>query len=265
MGLQPITLCLGCSLVGCTSVQWRCCSGPETGSSACLETSVVPYEQWSLDPSLFLRSFLGWREELNSTQNGMQKIKGKKLKSRFINQGLRIWTLWKKTCWFWFPSHNLGQQCNVTKKKLIVLDKLPEEPVLDLMRSQGIKILVAWVALMGHLMSRAGERVDRRWQIALWILAIRVGVRHVALETPCRAKTSFSQGAVTSGRKKEFFFLNHSRGQGKERGGLGHCFDQWVKTLKIRCHGPGMSIAEQRQEVIFLQRHLAVVEVGNSD
>lgn len=38
-----------------------------------------------------------------------------------------------------------------------------------------------------------------------------------------------------------------------------------MKTFKIRCHGPGMSIAEQRLEVIFLQRHLAVVEVGNSD
>lgn len=55
----------------------------------------------------------------------------------------------------------------MTKKKLIVLDKLPGELVLDLMRSQGIKILVAWVTLMGHLMSQAGERVDRRWQIAL--------------------------------------------------------------------------------------------------
>lgn len=29
---------------------------------------------------------------------------------------------------------------------------------------------------MGHLMSQDGERVDRRWQIALEILAIRVGV-----------------------------------------------------------------------------------------
>lgn len=44
---------------------------------------------------------------------------------------------------------------------------------------------------MGHFKSRAGERVDIGWQIPLGILAIRVGVRHMALETPCRAKTSF--------------------------------------------------------------------------